>query len=51
MLRKGLLLIASLGPIFAISAARTDICFQYKSGGGILVAKGAGGVVLCVPRI
>lgn len=41
MLRKELLLVASLGPIFAISAARADICFQYKSGGGILVAKGA----------
>jgi hypothetical protein len=41
MLRKGLLLIASLAPIFASPAARADICFQYDSGGGILVAKGA----------
>jgi hypothetical protein len=41
MFRNKLLLIASLGPVFASPAAQADICFQYDSGGGILVAKGA----------
>ena len=41
MLPKGLLIIAALGPIFASPSARADICFQYGTGGGIIVAKGA----------
>jgi hypothetical protein len=39
---KSLVLIAALGPIFASSCAgAADICFQYGSGGGVIVAKGA----------
>ncbi len=41
MFRKGLLLIASLGPIFTNVGVRADICFQYGTGGGVVVAKGA----------
>ncbi len=42
MLRKSLLLIASIVPLFLVTpAARADICFEYGSGGGISVAKGA----------
>jgi hypothetical protein len=41
MLPKGLLIIAALGPIFASPSTRADICFQYGTGGGIIVAKGA----------
>jgi hypothetical protein len=40
MLRKTLLLIASMLPLFA-NTAWADICFEYGSGGGISVAKGA----------
>jgi hypothetical protein len=40
MLRKTLLLIASVLPLFA-NTAWADICFEYGSGGGISVAKGA----------
>ncbi len=42
MLRKTLLLIASLAPAIAIMpGARADICFEYGTGGGTSVAKGA----------
>ncbi len=42
LLRKTLLLIASLVPAIAITpGARADICFEYGSGGGTSVAKGA----------
>jgi hypothetical protein len=41
MLPKGLLIIAAMGLVFASPSARADICFQYGTGGGIIVAKGA----------
>jgi hypothetical protein len=42
MFRKGVVLIATLGPIFVGPyAGATDICFQYGSGGGVAVAIGA----------
>jgi hypothetical protein len=43
MLRKGLLLVASLGVVFiGVPNAKADLCFRYaKSGGGTLVARGA----------
>ena len=41
MLRKSLLLIASMVPLFQANTAWADICFEYGSGGGISVAKGA----------
>jgi hypothetical protein len=40
MLRKGLLIIACLGPVFASPSARADICFQYGTGGGVSAAIG-----------
>ena len=42
MLRKGVLLTAFLLPVFAsASGARADICFQYGTGGGVVIAIGA----------
>ncbi len=43
MLRKSQLCIAFLLPLFVITAlaARADVCFEYGSGGGVSVAKGA----------
>jgi hypothetical protein len=43
MVRKVLLLIAALGLVYGNTpSARADMCIQYKkSGGGILVARGA----------
>jgi hypothetical protein len=42
MLRKRMLFIASLLPVFANTpAAQADICFQYGSGGAVAIAIGA----------
>jgi hypothetical protein len=42
MLCKGLMLSASLGlALVSADRARADICFQYNSGGGVVIALGA----------
>src|SRR5437763_13400515 len=41
MLRKGMLFVAALGLVATAPSVRADICFQYGTGGGAAVARGA----------